>query len=88
VDFKVLHKTLGHAEDHVLDEAASGAVEGTVLTQFSSPRDNDIAVFGDEGDSFGKAEVEFALRAFDNDRATVKFDSDFFRKRDWFESDS
>ncbi len=88
LDFKILDESRGDADDHVLDEAAGGAVEGTDLAQLGGAGDDDGAVFRLEGDAFRKGEVEFALGAFDDDRAAVELDGDFFGKRDWFESDS
>jgi hypothetical protein len=87
-DFKILHESRGDADDHVLNEAAGGAVEGFVLTKLGGAGDDNGAVFAGERDAFGKREVEFALRAFDDHRAAVKFDSDLRGDRDWFESDS
>jgi hypothetical protein len=88
VDFKILHEALRNADDHVLNEAARGAVEGFVLTMLRSTGDDDGAVFVDERDTVRKGEVEFAFRAFDDHQVAIQFDGDFFRERDWFETDS
>jgi hypothetical protein len=71
-----------------LDEAAGGAVEGFVLAQFAGARDDDLAVFVDEGDAVRELEVEAAFGAFDADCAAVERDGDFIREGDWFETDS
>jgi len=44
VDFQFLHKTLGYAEDHVLDEAAGSAVQRLVLALLGGTGHNDIGV--------------------------------------------
>ncbi|GAA5123478.1 hypothetical protein GCM10023212_21850 [Luteolibacter yonseiensis] len=87
-DFEILHEASGNADDHVLNEAAGGAVEGAVLAEFAVTGNGDSTVFGFERDAFRKREVEFALRAFDDHGASIEFDGDFFGKRDWFETDS
>jgi hypothetical protein len=87
-DFKILHKTFRNTDDHILNEAAGSAVEGFVLAKLGGAGDDNGAVFAGERDAFGKREVEFALGAFDDHRAAVKFDSDLRGDRDWFESDS
>jgi hypothetical protein len=79
VDFQVLDESLGDADDHVLDEAAGGAVKGTVLAGLGDAGDDDGSVFVAQRNAVRQAEVEFALGAFDDDGAAVEFDGDFFR---------
>jgi hypothetical protein len=88
VDFKILHEALRNADDHVLNEAARGAVEGFVLTMLGSAGDDNGAVCVGERDTVRKSEVEFALRAFDGHSVAIQFDSNLFRERDWFKTDS
>jgi hypothetical protein len=87
-DFEVLHEAGRHAENHILDEATGSAVEGFVLAKLGSAGDDDCVVLGSERDSIRKREVEFALGALDDDRATIHLDGYLRGKRDWFESDS
>jgi hypothetical protein len=88
VDFKILDEARGDAGDHVIDDAAHGAVEGTVFALLGGAGDDDVSVLGFQRDTGRNREVEFTFWAFDLDGVALDLYGDFSGQGDWFESDS
>ena len=66
-DLEVLAESLGHADDHVVDERPEHAVEGTVLALVVGALDDEHVTFLTDGDGAGDLAGEFALGTLDRD---------------------
>ena len=67
LDLEFFAETLGHAEDHVLDQRAHQAVKGLRLAAVIRALDHQNPIVGVDGDSTGQLLAEGALGACDRD---------------------
>ena len=79
-DFERLLETLGHAFDHVGDESASGAVDGTGELLIVRTREGKLVAFELDCNQFMNVGLELAERTFNLDVLTI--DGDFHASRD------